>query len=802
MKEIKKVAVLGAGVMGAGIAAHLAGSGVPCLLLDIVPKDLAPGGDKNAFAKKGLETILKAKPALIFSPADAKRITVGNFEDDFDKLKECDWIIEVVVERLDIKRSVFEKIDKVMKPDTIVSSNTSGLSLSDMSEGRSATFKKNFVITHFFNPVRYMKLVEIVSGPETSGEVVCFLHGFLSRQLGKGVVTAKNTPDFIANRIGVYSWCAALRHVMEGGYKVEEADKIFGSAMGRPKSAMFRTADMVGLDTLVHVAKHTYQDCPHDEGRDVFKLPAIIETMVEKKMLGDKTGAGFFKKTKTDAGKEILSLDLKTGEYGPQVKVRFDSLGDVKGLEKVQDRIRHMVKATDRAGELAWKVTADLLLYAANRLPEIADDIVNVDNAMRWGFNWDLGPFETWDVLGVKEAVERLKKEGRQIPAIIESVLNQGEGVFYKKADGKRYYFDIAKKSYEPVSEPEGVILLSSLKERKKVVRETDAASLIDLGDGVACLEFHTKMNAIDDGIGDMMKQSLEEVQKNFLGLVIANQAEHFSVGANLMLLWLEAQQGSWDKISEMVKGFQDVNMSLRYSPKPVVVAPFGMTLGGGCEVAMAGDAIRAHAELYMGLVEVGVGLVPGGGGCKEILLRCEEFMRSKFAKMPAAYRWSKDIDGGPFPKVQMAFQTVAFAKVSTSAREAQSIHYLKKSDRISLSRDHLIEDAKNDVIELAKNYVQPQPRMDILLPGQGGKMALISAIEGFKLQGIVSEHDALIASKLAHIFTGGDMPNVGVVSEQKLLDLERETFLSLVGMEKTQARMQAMLMTGKPLRN
>ncbi|MBI3540863.1 MAG: 3-hydroxyacyl-CoA dehydrogenase/enoyl-CoA hydratase family protein [Deltaproteobacteria bacterium] len=801
-REIKKVAVLGAGIMGAGIAAHLAGAGIPCLLLDIVPKDLPAGGDRNQFAKKGLENILNAKPALIFSKSDAKLIQLGNFEDDFDRLKECDWIIEVVVERLEIKRSVFEKVEKVMKPDAIVSSNTSGLSLASMSEGRSVHFKKNFLITHFFNPVRYMKLVEIVSGPETNGEVTCFVSGFLSRTLGKGVVYAKDTPNFVANRIGVYGWCSALQHILKGNYTVEEADKILGTAVGRPKSAMFRTADMVGLDTLVHVAKHTYEACPDDEQRQVYKLPAVIETMLEKKLLGDKTGAGFFKKTKTATGKEILALDLQTAEYRPQTKVKYDSLGAAKGIEDSGERLRMMVAAQDRAGELAWRTTADLLVYAANRIPEIADDIVNIDNGMKWGFNWGSGPFETWDILGVKEVAERLKKEGVAIPKLVQEVLTKGEGKFYKKVDGKKYYYDLKTSSYQPVTERPEIIVLASLKERQKVVKKNDSASLIDLGDGVACLEFHSKMNAIDDEIVAMMQASLEEVNKNFVGLVIANQAENFSVGANLMLLWLEAQQQNWDTIKQVVQGFQSAAMALKYAPKPVVSVPFGMTFGGGCEAAMGATQMRAHAELYMGLVEVGVGLIPAGGGCKEMLLRCEESTRKQFSKIPPSNRWAKDIDGGPFPKAQMAFQTVAFAKVSMSAKEARELHYLKDADRISLSRDHLIHDAKQDVLELAKNFVPAKPRDAILVAGGGGFYALKSAIQGFRLQGIISEHDAVIAEKLARIFTGGDMPNMGTVTEQKLLDLELESFLSLVGMEKSQARMQNMLMTGKPLRN
>ena len=559
---------------------------------------------------------------------------------------------------------------------------------------------------------------------------------------------------------------------------------------------------MVGLDTLVHVGRHTYENCLSDENREVYKIPPVIEKMIERKMLGDKTGQGFYKKVKNEKGKEILALDLQTLEYRPQEKIRYDSLEGSKNIDDTAERIRQMVHAEDRAGQFAWSAMADLLVYAANRVPEIADDVVNVDNAMKWGFNWDLGPFESWDAIGVREASERLKKDGVPIPKSVQEVLTKGEGKFYKKAEGKKFFFDFTTSSYRELPERPGVIVLSSLKERKKVIRKNDSASLIDLGEGVACLEFHSKMNAIDDEIVAMMKAGLDEVNRNFVGLVIANQGENFSVGANLMLLWLEAQQKNWDRIKEVVRGFQDAAMALKYAPKPVVSAPFGLTLGGGCEAAMGAAKIRAHAELYMGLVEVGVGLIPAGGGCKEMLLRCEEFQRKKFSSIPPAYRWAKEIDGGPFPKVQMAFETVAFARVSTSAKEARSLHYLREADEISLSRDHLIQDAKQDVLTLSKNYLPAKPREDIRVPGRGGKYALQSAIQGFREKRMITEHDAVIAEKLAHVLSGGDRPVAGYATEQQILDLEREVFLQLVGMEKSQARMQQMLMTGKPLRN
>ncbi|MDO8461269.1 MAG: 3-hydroxyacyl-CoA dehydrogenase NAD-binding domain-containing protein [Deltaproteobacteria bacterium] len=784
--EIKKVAVLGSGVMGSGIAGLLAGAGFPCLLLDIVPKGLAAGESRNKLALKGLELLSVSKPSLIYSKSDLKKITVGNFEDDWSKLAECDWIIEVVVEKLEIKRELFTRLEKVVRTGTIVSSNTSGLSLKSMTEGLKKEFKKNFVITHFFNPVRYMKLVELVSGPETDPEVTRTIHCFLEDSLGKGVVIAKDTPNFIANRIGVYSWFATLQEVLKNNYKVEEVDKILGSAMGRPKSAMFRTPDMVGLDTIVHVARHTYESCVNDEKREIFKTPPLIEKMVEKKWLGDKTGQGFYKKVKKEGGpSEILALDLQTLEYRPQEKVRYDSLGAIKNLETLSEKLKTLVTASDRAGELAWSSTRDMLVYAANRVPEIADDIVNVDNAMKWGFGWELGPFEIWDLLGVGETAERIRQEKIILPKIVEQLLQKGEGRFYKREKGKQFYFDPATQSYKPVQEKSGVIILSSLKEREKVVKQGMSASLIDIGDGVFCVEFHSKMNAIDDDIISMLNFGLDTVEKNGVGLVVTNEATNFSVGANLLLMFMEAQSKNWAGIDKVVRDFQNVNMRMKYSQKPVVVAPFGITLGGGCEVVLGAQRVRAHAELYMGLVEVGVGLIPAGGGCKEMVLRCE-----------------RGAAGGPFPKIQKAFETIAFAKVSTSAKEAVSLGYLAREDRISLSRERLIADAKGDVLEMARNYQSGKPREDILMPGRGGEMAVLSAIQGFRLQGLITEHDAFVASKLAHILTAGDQANLTRVSEQHLLDLEREAFLSLIGTEKSQARMQAMLMTGKPLRN
>ncbi len=809
MRQIKKVGVLGAGVMGHGIAAHLAGANIPCLLLDIVPPKFTEEDAKlykseknplfrNKFALAGIEAIKKSKPSLIFSQRDLKRITPGNFEDDWDKLKDCDWIVEVVVERLDIKQSVYAKVEKVLQKNTIVSSNTSGLPLHSLVEGRGEQFKKNFLVTHFFNPVRYLKLVEVVSSPQTDPEALNSMVAFLEDTLGKGVVYAKDTPNFIANRIGTFAFMAALKRALDESYTVEEVDKILGPATGKPKSAMFRTADIAGIDTLAHVIKNSYENCPNDEQRSVFVLPDLIKQMIAKGWTGDKAGQGFYKKDKGASGeKQILALDLKTLEYRPKQEVRFESLGAAKNIEDPGQRLKTVLQGSDRAAEFAWKVTRDTLIYATTRIPEIADDIVNVDNAMRWGFNWDQGPFEALDAIGVKETVERIKKDGLTPPALFLKVLEKGEGVFYKKQNGQRVYFDIASQQSKPVPAKPNLVSLKTFRDPNKVVASNAGASLIDLGDGVLCLEFHSKMNAIDADIITLGFQALEILKDKYTGMVISNEAENFSVGANLMLLWLEAQQKNWDKIEEMSRQFQNFCMALKYSPKPVVAAPFGLALGGGCEVVMGTDAVRAAAETYIGLVEVGVGLIPGGGGCKNMLLNCEAALRAKGQKI-----WASPCDGGPFPKVQRAFERIGFAKVATSAKEGIDLDYLKPSDKISMNRDTLLADAKQDVLTMAKNYAPSQPREDILLPGVGGKMAMLSAIQGYQALGQISEHDAFIAEKLAHVLCGGDLPTQRMVNEQYILDLEREAFVALAQTEKSQARMQYMLMNNKPLRN
>jgi len=813
LMQIKKVAVLGSGVMGSAIAAHLANAGIPSLLLDIVPKELSDADKKsgltlqspafrNRFALKALNEVLpKLKPSPVFDAKVLKLVQPGNFEDDFAKIAECDWVVEVVVERLDVKESVYKKLEAVVKPGTIISSNTSGIPLEKLIHGRSENFQKNFLITHFFNPVRYMKLVEVVSGAKTNPAIVSFMADFLGEKMGKGVVFAKDTPSFIANRIGVFAIMNAVKHTLDQGLSVEAVDKIMGPAIGRPKSAVYRTIDLVGLDTILHVAKNNLEMLPNDEARDVLRAPALLETMVKNQWCGDKHGQGFYKKIKSpDGSKDILSLNLKTGEYGPQDKVRYDSLGVAKNIEDLPERLNVVLRAEDAAGLFAWRANRDVLIYAANRLGEIADDIVNIDNAMRWGFNWDLGPFEMLDAYGVADFVARCKTDGVRVPELLQTVLQKGEGRFYRWHEGVLQFFDAKKGGYQSVPRKPTQIFLTDLKQQKRVIESNASASLIDLGDGVINVEFHTKMNAIDSDIGEMLNRAIEIVESDssYQGIVIANEAPNFSAGANLMLLWMESTAQNWSGIETLIKGFQDVCLRLRYCKKPVVAATSGLALGGGCEVTMGCDAVRAHGETYIGLVEVGAGLIPGGGGCKNLLLNIEAQMLAGGSK-----GWAGPSDGGPFPKVQRAFETIGFAKVATSAVEALQFGYLPLGrTQISMSRDHLIYEAKQDVLRLAKNYNSGSPREKILVAGEGGRMAIEAAIRDFVLRGLISAHDALIARKLAFVLTGGALPHQGWRSEQELLDIEREQFLSLCGEEKSQARMQHLVMKGKPLRN
>jgi len=801
--RVEKAAVLGAGTMGAQIAAHLANAGVPTLLLDIVPKELTPEEKakglaldskevRNRFARNGLEAAKKAKPAAFFGPGNAALITTGNFDDDLSKLKECDFILEAVVENLDIKRGLFEKVEQHRKPGAIVASNTSGIPIRQLADGRSPDFREHFLGVHFFNPPRYLHLVEIIRTEWTKPEVSCFLYGFLDQRLGKGVVPAKDQPNFIANRIGTYGSMITIKTMLEDGYSIEEIDKITGQSVGRPKSATFRTLDLVGLDVGAHVIKNLYEALPDDEEREVFVAPEFLTQMVGRGILGNKTKGGFYKRQAGEGGKkEIWTIDHATLEYRPSEKVKLPALDAAKNIEDLPQRIKVLVWGKERVGTFLWKTMSRTFRYTANLIPEIADTIVEVDRAMRWGYSWELGIFETWDAIGVEKSVARMKEEGAKIPANVQKMLDGGAKSFYKKENGQDFYFDFASGQYQPLSDQPGVIVLKSVKDRTGVIKKNSGASLIDIGDGVACLEFHSKMNSIGGDTLQMLKQSLAEVEKNFVGLVVGNQGQNFSVGANIMLMLMEAQEENWEELDMMGRAFQNATMSLRYSPKPVVVAPFNLVFGGGCEMVLHGDRVRAAAETYIGLVEVGVGIIPAGGGTKELLLRTLDSI-------------PKNVDDAdPFPFVKRAFETIALAKVATSAQEARQLGFLSEDDTISMNGDRLIADAKKEVLALAASgYVQPQQRTDILALGNPALATLKLGIHQMKRGGYISDHDAVIGEKLARILTGGDLNHETRVSEQYLLDLEREAFLSLAGMRKTQERLAAMLKTGKPLRN
>ncbi len=794
MLRIEKAAVLGAGTMGATIAAHLANAGIPTILLDIAPREAAGGDDKNAknqIVKAGFEALKKARPAAYMNNDNATLVSIGNFEDDLAKIKDCDFVIEAVVENLELKRKLYEQVEQYRKPGSVVASNTSGIPIRSIAEGFSDDFRRNFFGIHFFNPPRYMKLVETIPTEWTDERVLHETEEFLDVRLGKGVVPAKDRPNFIANRIGVFSIMAVMNEMLEMGFTPTEVDQMTGKAIGHASSATFRTSDLVGLDVTAHVVSNLYPAIPDDEDRETFQMPELMKQLLDKKLLGDKTNGGFFKKSKDAAGKtEILELDLQTFEYKPQGKTKFPSLDAAKQIEDIPARVKTLVWGKDRVGEFLWKTTARIARYSANRIPEIADTIVEIDNAIKWGFGWEIGVFETWDAIGVKESVERMRAEGQAVPQNVEKMLASGATSFYKEENGQKSFFDFATNSYQPIADKPGVIILKSVKDRTGVIKKNSGASLIDIGDGVACLEFHSKMNAIGADTISMMKFAVEEVERNHVGLVVGNQGQNFSAGANLMLLLLGAQEEEWDDINLQIRALQNAVMRLRYSAKPVVSAPHGLALGGGCEISLHGDKARAAAETYIGLVEVGVGLIPAGGGTKEMTLRA----------MDAAKRTP---DADPFAFLRKVFEMIGTGKVATSAQEAQTMGILRPTDAISMNSDRLIADAKADVLALASTgYVQPTPRTDILALGEPALATLKLGIFMMKRGGYISDHDALIGTKLAKILTGGDLNHQTLVSEQHLLDLEREAFLSLCGMRKTQERIGFMLKNGKPLRN
>ncbi|MEJ7622553.1 MAG: 3-hydroxyacyl-CoA dehydrogenase/enoyl-CoA hydratase family protein [Pyrinomonadaceae bacterium] len=800
--NIRKAAVLGAGTMGAGIAAHLANAGIPTLLLDIAPTELtadeaarsAPLDSmqvQNRIVTSLFEAAKKLKPAPFMLGDNAHLISVGNFTTDLEKIKDCDFVIEAVVEDLDIKHKLFSEVDKHRKAGAVIASNTSGIPIDAIAEPFSDDFKSHFVGVHFFNPPRYMKLVEVIPGTKTSGEVACAVSGFLDQRLGKGVVAAKDRPNFIANRIGTFAMMATVHEMIDKGFTPTEIDQITGKAIGHASSATFRTSDLVGIDVLAHVNKNLHPAVPEDEDRDVFLVPDVIEKMLEKKLLGDKTKGGFYKKSTDAEGKrQILELDLKTFEYKPQEKTKFPSLDTAKQIDDLPKRIKSLVWGDDRVADFLWKTMSRTFRYSANRIPEIADTIVEIDNAIKWGFGWEIGVFESWDAVGVTESVERMRSEGHIVPPSVEKMLAAGATSFYKNEMGERSFYDLAAGEYRPVPERPGVLVLKSIKERTGVIKSNPGASLIDIGDGIACLEFHSKMNSIGGDSVSMMNFALDEVEKNHVGLVVGNQGGNFSAGANIMLLLLAAQEEEWDDINMMIRALQNAVMRLRYSPKPVVTAPYGLTLGGGCEISMHGDKTRAAAETYIGLVEVGVGLIPAGGGTKEMTMRA----------MDAA---AKAPDADPLAFLKKSFELLGMGKVATSAQEARSWGLLRDSDSISMNGDRLIADAKQEVLNLAAaGYVQPVERTDITALGESAQAAMKLALHMMKQGGFISDHDLLIGQKLARVMSGGDLNHKTQVSERYLLDLEREAFLSLCGERKTQERIAAMLKTGKPLRN
>ncbi|MFE1627764.1 3-hydroxyacyl-CoA dehydrogenase NAD-binding domain-containing protein [Brevibacillus reuszeri] len=800
-RKIRKAAVLGSGVMGAGIAAHLANVGIPTLLLDIVPRELTEDESKkgltladsvvrNRIAQSGKDRLLKEKPAPLYDKKCIDLITVGNFDDHLSLLSDVDWIIEVVVENLDVKKQVFAQVEAHRKPGTIVTSNTSGVSINEMAEGRSEDFRKHFLGTHFFNPPRYLKLLEIIPSHDTDPSIVAFMSDFGEHVLGKGTVLCKDTPNFIANRIGTYGLQVSIHEMQRIGLGVDEVDALTGPVIGRPKSATFRTLDVVGLDTYVHVAGNVRNKSTDAQEKAIFEVPEFVLQMVEKRMIGQKAGQGFFKQIKSAQGKEILALDTQTLEYRPSIKAKFASLDAAKTAKTLPEKLRALAYGKDKGSEFVWSVLKKVLLYSADKAHEIADDLVAVDQAMKWGFGWELGPFETWDAIGVEKSVARMREEGETIPALVEELLASGKTSFYNKNEGRTTVFSIGG-IYKNVEEKKERINLAALKEQGKLIRKNAGAALIDLGDGVACLEFTSPHNALGMDLLQMAHVAAEEVQKNFVGLVIGNQGKNFCVGMNLAMALMEAQDENWLELDLLVTNFHKAGRVLRYLHRPVVAAPFGMTLGGGVEVLYLADRAQASAETYLGLVEVGVGLLPGGGGTKEMLFRAME-------NLPDT--GSVPVDS--FPLVAKAFETIAMAKVSTSGQEAINLGYLRATDRISINPDHLLYDAKQLVLSMDKEgYTPPAPRK-IKVIGETGYANLSQNVYAMKKSGYISDHDELIANKIAYVMSGGDLPAGTEVTEEYILGLEKQAFLELLKTQKTQQRMQHMLTKNKPLRN
>jgi len=799
-KHIKKIAVVGSGIMGSGIACHFANIGVEVLLLDIVPRELndkekAKGltlEDKlvrNRLVNDALTATLKSKPSPIYSQSFANRITTGNLEDDIAKVADVDWIMEVVVERLDIKQQVFEKLEKYRTPGTLITSNTSGIPIHFMSEGRSEDFQKHFCGTHFFNPARYLKLFEIIPGPKTDAAVVAFLNGYGEQFLGKTSVIAKDTPAFIGNRVGIFSIQSLFHAVKDLDLTIEEVDKLSGPVIGRPKSATFRTVDVVGLDTLVHVANGIRENCPKDERLALFKLPDFVNTMMENKWLGSKTGQGFYKKTVSAEGKkEILSLDLNTLEYRAAKRAKFATLELTKTVDKVVDRFKILVKGKDKAGEFYRKSFTALFAYVSNRIPEISDELYKIDDAMKAGFGWEHGPFQIWDAIGVEKGIELMKAEGLAPAAWVNDMIASGSMSFYTIKDGASYFYNIPSKKQTKIPGQDAFIILDNIRKTKEVFKNSGVV-VEDLGDGILNCEFQSKMNTIGGDVLAGLNKAIDIAEKDFAGLVVGNQAANFSVGANIGMIFMMAAEQEYDELNMAIKYFQDTMMRMRYSAIPTISAPHGMALGGGCELSLHADKVVAAAETYMGLVEFGVGVIPGGGGSKEMALRASDLFSKGDVQLNV---------------LQEHFLTIGMAKVSTSAYEAFDSNLLQKGkDIVVVNKDRQIAVAKQHAKLMADmGYTQPARRTDVKVLGKQALGMFLVGTDAMEDSNYISEHDHKIANKLAYVMAGGDLSEPTLVSEQYLLDLEREAFLSLCTERKTLERIQHMLTKGKPLRN
>jgi len=798
-RVIRKVAVLGSGIMGSRIACHFANIGVQVLLLDIVPRELTDEEKekgltldspvlRNKIVNAAFEAAKKSKPAALYHKDFADRITLGNFDDNMKDIKDCDWVIEAVIERLDIKKQVFEQVEKHRTPGTIISSNTSGIPINMMLADRSDDFQKHFLGTHFFNPPRYLKLLEIIPTPKTDQDLVDFLMHYGDLFLGKTTVLCKDTPAFIANRVGIYAILKVVETMQEMDLSIDEVDKLTGPVIGRPKSATFRTSDVVGLDTLIKVANGLYENLPEDESRDTFKLPEVINKLEDKNWLGDKTGQGFYKKTKKDGKTEILTLDLKTLEYKPKQKAKFGTLEQTKQISSLKERFPVLLNGKDKAGEFYRDSFYGLFKYVTNRIPEISDELFRIDQAICTGFGWEIGPFETWDAVGVEKTVSKMEEMGYKPNQWVYDMLESGAKSFYKVEKGIKHYYDIDSKAYKAIPGTEEYIILENLKQSGKTIWENEDASIIDLGDEVICVEFHSKSNTLGGGVVEAINKGISLGEEKYKGVVIANEGANFSLGANLGMVFMYAIEQEYDELDFMIRSFQQTMMRARYSAVPVVVAPHNMALGGGCELSMHADHIQASAETYIGLVEVGVGLIPGGGGTKENALRVSDSIDAGDVELNA---------------LQNAFMNVAMAKVATSAEEAREMGILRPSDGISINRDRQIADAKAAALRLfEEGYTMPKQREDIKVQGKTGIALFMAGVSGMKMANYISEHDKKIAEKIAYVMCGGDLSYPQEVSEQYLLDLEREAFLSLLAEKKTLERIQSVLQGGKPVRN